>query len=294
MKRLFLQIIMTFLMAMPAGSLAAKYDGHLLDAHAHIPRGVSVDFILAQYAKAGVEGAMLFVKLGDASSLKDRLPAGFQLFSDGYKKFRGGGGVTFKLREKRLQKFASLLADGTLRGAGEFYSAISYHPRMKSFQTDISSSDFRRYMRTVAKHKGIFHIHDERMGKGREVIFGQHPDVIFVLAHCGYLAPRTLRALFEQYPNLMADLSLITNAHFGISKRWGGPKITTHPRASWRQLLIDHADRFLVGSDIGADRERITKLAAVMDDYRVLLGGLPRTVADKIAHGNFERLMRAR
>lgn len=104
-------------MAVPAGSLAVKYDGRLLDAHAYIPRGVSLDFILAQYAKAGVEGAMLFVKLGDASSLKERLPASFLLFSDVYKKFRGGGGLTFKLREKWLQKFASLLADGTLGGA---------------------------------------------------------------------------------------------------------------------------------------------------------------------------------
>ena len=142
--------------------------------------------------------------------------------------------MKFDLKTKRLRKFTELLADGTLRGAGEFYSAISFHPRMKSFQTDINTPEFARYMRSVAAHGGIFHIHDERMGAGREAIFGQYPKVTFVLAHCGYLAPDALRALFEKFPNLMADLSLMTNAHFGISRRWGGPKITTRPSAAWR------------------------------------------------------------
>ena len=76
-RRVLFQIFVSVSIAISAGSVAAKYDGRVLDAHAHVPRGVSVDFILKQYAKAGVDSAMLFVKIRDAGPLRGRLPAGF-------------------------------------------------------------------------------------------------------------------------------------------------------------------------------------------------------------------------
>ena len=46
----------------------------------------------------------------------------------------------------------------------------------------------------------------------------------------------------------------------------------------------------MLGSDIGANKARVSKLPAVIEDYRILLGNLPIEVARKIAYQNFERV----
>ena len=84
-------------------------------------------------------------------------------------------------------------------------------------------------------------------------------------------------------------MSLITNRYFGpFEKR--GVLITTSPSQAWIELLTKYSDRFMVGSDIGANLDRAKMLPLVMQDYRILLGNLPPDVAKKIASENYLRI----
>ena len=84
---------------------------------------------------------------------------------------------------------------------------------------------------------------------------------------------------------------LIKNATL---KRLVGGKLVlvpiTSPSEAWVELLTKHSDRFMVGSDIGANLDRAKMLPLVMRDYRMLLGNLPPNVAKKIASENYLRI----
>jgi hypothetical protein len=57
----------------------------------------------------------------------------------------------------------------------------------------------------------------------------------------------------------------------------------------WRRLFETFPDRFIIGSDTWIP-QRWQIYGELMEGYRAWLGQLPRVVADRIAHGNGERL----
>jgi hypothetical protein len=59
-------------------------------------------------------------------------------------------------------------------------------------------------------------------------------------------------------------------------------------RSGWKALMIRHAERIMIGTDYTSRRsDQLPKLATY---YRQVLGMLPVTEANKIAHENFSRL----
>ncbi len=263
----------------------AAYDGPITDAHAHMARDIDHDDLIALYEKADVSHAGIFVRFGNAERLRHRFPTNFLLFVDPYR----GKRRNYRLSESRLDELSGLLNNKIAAGVGEFYVNLSFAPFNRSgIQTDLAASEQQSFLKKVNELGEILHIHDEVVGTATQNAFRNFPDIRFVLAHSGYLKPDRLRKLLLENNNLYADLSLISNRHFGPFNK--APPVALNPSEKWKSLLIDFSTRFLVASDIGANRERTRLLPAVIADYRVLLGHLPRAAAENIAFRNFERL----
>ena len=102
------------------------------------------------------------------------------------------------------------------------------------------------------------------------------PNLKVVLAHLGYIkSPRKVDQLLTNNKQIYTDLSLVTNSRFGPFKR-KGLIIKRVPSKKWIKILEKHDDRILVGSDIGADVQRVKRLNKVANDYRILLSHLKK------------------
>ena len=111
-------------------------------------------------------------------------------------------------------------------------------------------------------------------------LFSHNAKVRIIWAHTGFsVAPARVRELLEKYPGLMGELSY----RGGITE--GGGKLS----AEWREMFARHSDRFLLGSDTWIN-ERWASYDTIFAEYRRWLAQLPPDQAQRIAHGNAERL----
>ena len=263
------------------------YNGPIFDAHAHVGEKNNLEKIINNFKKVGIERAMLFVELKDVDVIKKKVGKNFYLFADAFKNSKKDN--KYKLRNDRFSTLKKHLKNKNISGVGEFYSLLSIHPSKSPIRTDLFNNEFKNYLKYLNSKKVIFHIHDELMDKKRQSIFAKYPNVQFILAHCGYRDPDELETILKTNNNVFTDLSLVSNNHFGPSKKWGGPKVAINLSKEWREILIKYSDRFLVGSDIS--KRRADQLQRVISDYRKLLGNLPIETAEKIAFKNFEKLI---
>lgn len=263
-----------------------SYDGPIYDAHAHIGGKKNLNKVFKQYKKHKIKKAMFFVKPKDAADIKKKVGNDYYLFGDAYRVKES----EYKFRDNRFSELKYHMNNNTVTGIGEFYSLLTNHPNYSPITTDLESSDFKKYLSFLNTKKAIFHIHDEKMNDSRQSIFSLYPNIKFVLAHCGYKSPKALEQIFSKHKNVWTDLSLMTNSHFGPSKRWGKPKISINPSNQWKEVLEKYSDRFLVGTDIS--KYTHTEFGRVIKDYRKMLGNLPLNVAEKIAYKNFDQIIK--
>lgn len=289
MMKLF-ALISAIALASPA--YAGEYAGPIYDAHAHLPRSISADDIKVVYKKAGIEKAVIFVKPNlikqskKLEKVQKTLGPGFFIFPDVHGGRRGG----YELKEGLLNKVSGLFKSGSIGGVGEVYIHLSYAPFAPAgIITNIASEAERTLLKRANALGMTVHIHHEAPDAALKDALSEFSNIKFVLAHSGYLAPSVLDKLMSDHPNLYADLSLISNHYFGPFK--DSPKLKKSPSDEWKTLLIKHQSRFLVGSDIGASLERVSKLPSIIEDYRIMLGHLPNEVAEKIAYRNFEQVI---
>lgn len=270
--------------------MAEIYSGPIADAHAHLPGRISVGELSAAYEKAGVEDAVIFVnpfKGGKLKKIKSSLGDGFLLFPDVHK----GKKRHYHLDSKKLSRMGKLYKKGIISGIGEVYFDLSYAPFAPAgIKNDIRSSDELSFFREANQLSIPIHFHHENPEQDVSSTLREFSNIPFILSHSGYLKPSALDQLMSDHDNLFADLSLISNYHFGPFKE--DPLVKKEPSREWKELLVKHQDRFMVGSDIGSDSKRVAMLSSVIEDYRVLLGGLPDDVAKKIAYQNFKRVFK--
>jgi len=111
------------------------------------------------------------------------------------------------------------------------------------------------------------------------LLFSHNPKARIIWAHTGFsTAPGRVKELLEKYPGLMGELSY----RGGITS---GDKLS----AEWRALFASHSSRFVIGSDTWIN-ERWFAYDGIMKTYRDWLAQLPPDQAQRIAHGNAERL----
>ena len=113
-------------------------------------------------------------------------------------------------------------------------------------------------------------------------------DGVWLWAHTGHYAePELLRRLLEEHPNLYCELSYrlsISGSRTAIAIDSGGSL-----RESWRELLEDFPDRFVIGTDLGFASP--ASYAAMIAFWRLILEQLSPRTAARVAYLNAERLL---
>ena len=136
----------------------------------------------------------------------------------------------------------------------------------------------RELVRLAKQYGLMLHVHSD--AQAIKFIFEQDPDARILWAHAGFEFAETVRELMVLQDNLWADLSF----RYDIF-----PNGTVMPE--WKELLTDHADRFLLGIDTYTP-QRWLQVNEVMHWQRELLAALPADTARQIAYENGERITR--
>jgi hypothetical protein len=111
------------------------------------------------------------------------------------------------------------------------------------------------------------------------LLFGHNSKAKIIWAHTGFSTPPArVRELLDKFPALMGELSY----RGGITQ---GAQLSP----DWRALFASHSQRFLLGSDTWIN-ERWFGYDTIMKEYRGWLAQLPADQAQRIAHGNAEKL----
>lgn len=132
----------------------------------------------------------------------------------------------------------------------------------------------------MAKARDIYlHVHSS--AEPIRWLYGLDPDVKIIWAHAGLGEPASaVYDLMAEYPTLMADTSL---REFAIL-RFGG-----EVDPEWKRIIIKFQDRLMVGSDTWVNAQW-DNYDSIIDANRKWLGKFPRSVAEKIAYKNAERI----
>jgi uncharacterized protein YbaP (TraB family) len=153
------------------------------------------------------------------------------------------------------------------RGIGEFHV----------FGRDADTPWVRRIV-ALAVERGLW-LHAHCDDAALVTLLGHDPRVRIIWAHTGFTTPpSTIARLFEQYPNVVGELSYRYD-------------VTADGRLvpEWRALFERFAERFVVGSDTWVNG-RWAQYGEIIEYYRGWLAQLPAAVAAKIAYGNGERI----
>jgi hypothetical protein len=141
-----------------------------------------------------------------------------------------------------------------------------------------ASEVVRRTVDFARRHDLWLHAHVD--DAALEILYRHDPRAKIIWAHTGFSTPPDkVGAYLRAHPLLVCELSY----RYGITGDEG--RLTPE----WRQMFEAFPDRFIVGSDTWIP-QRWQVYGELMEAYRAWLGQLPRQVADRIAHGNGERL----
>lgn len=157
------------------------------------------------------------------------------------------------------------------------------HEGIGEFHIHVLDTDdeplFRRIIE-MAKVRDIYlHVHS-----GPEPVrwlYGLDPEVKIIWAHAGLGEPASeVHTLMSEFPALYADTSLREYSILGSNG-------DIDPE--WKEIIIEFQDRLMVGSDtwVNAQWHNYT---SIIGSNRLWLSKFPRSVAEKIAYKNAEKL----
>ncbi len=280
----------------------------LADLHFHPRRGSSPGAVLQEMDHAGVRwagnGAVGADHVWDAflRAAPDRfIPFAGQ--QDIYALIGRHGEPAWTLRAPEALAYVEALERqlraGKFRGIGElFVNNLRTHVRtVVPTRYPADSPLMRRLLGLAARYRVPLSIHMEaEPGSVAELerLLAADREASVIWAHCGFTADAALvRRLMEAHPNLLCELSFRDDRYsfFGtLSRRYLVP-ITGSSRQldpSWKVLLEDRSDRFLVGTDAHSEGE----YRSVVAFFRAVLAQLSPEAAQRLAHENARRLFR--
>ena len=284
-----LGVLLLLAMALPAVA-AAPYDGPLFDAHLHYndeafdgrPAPHPVADVVARMQRNGVRAIIANSRpnqgthaLADAPAVRE---AGITVvpFVRLYRN-RADYDNWFRddsIREMVLQQLARGTGSGPFRGIGEFHLYDSAN----------ADGPVARQLMALAEQRGLVvlaHVDDGAIDKlmAHTASKGQKARVIWAHTGIGGAPVERVQALLERYPGLMGELSY-------------RPGLTCDGGLlcpAWRELMLKHPDRFVIGSDTWVN-QRWLYYDDLMQGYRRWLGDLPAGVARRIAWDNGAQL----
>ena len=125
-----------------------------------------------------------------------------------------------------------------------------------------------------------------------EALLTKHPEHPFVLIHMGQLNHAAVRQMIEAHDNIYFITSSSTPAYAvnPFNDPWTNMFDDGHLSADWKQLMIDHPDRFILGFDMVWVEQWGQFYLGQIALWRESIKELPVEVAHALAHGNAERL----
>ncbi len=250
-----------------------RYDGRLFDGHLHLnwENGFHfpVDEAVARMRANGVTTVLATSRPNTGTHA---------LVNAGTKDVR----VVPFLRPYRVRSDVQTWStDATVLALLEEEFRRGYYVGLGEFHLsgEAAASDVVRRTVDFARQRNLWlhaHVDDAAL----EILYRHDPTAKIIWAHTGFSTPSEKVAVYlREHPMLTGELSYRS----GIISEGG--KLTPE----WRTLFDAFPDRFLIGSDTWIP-QRWQAYGELMEGYRAWLGQLPRTVADRIAHGNGERL----
>jgi Tat protein secretion system quality control protein TatD with DNase activity len=299
----------------------------LIDAHNHLPRGVTIEQVIKLMDEAGVRATTLMPVYYEGNQPQGQGISDENLVFEFYEKHPDriipilGMQRPVLLSPDRwkspddaaenLLRFAdSRLKTGLFKGMGEFILwhypyAFPSGTRGGTVKIPADTPLMKKFLDLAARYRVPVIIHyevdnDSFPALKRMLDYGRK--TIIVLAHNGGRPESaTLTAILDEYPNLFCDLGSMD--HLGAYGRVSGGQGqwtvknpiddgTGHLRREWKALYELYPDRFMIGTDLAHP-----ELWAIPGNYKrriaifsSLLADLSPGSAEKIGFRNAQKL----
>jgi len=240
----------------------------IFDAHLHYSRAAWADYAPADVAaaleRAGVARALVSSTPDDGTlKLYAADAARFVPVLRPYRDEVGAGNWTTDAATPAY--LAQRLERGIYVGIGEFHLFDA-----RTVDTEV----VRATLALALKHDALLHVHAD--AAPIETLFQLEPRLRILWAHAGFTSPPAeVGRMLDTYDRLWTELS------FRAAVVAPGGRLDP----AWRQLLLRHADRFMIGSDTYIT-ERLGQYETLIGEHRRWLDQLPRETAVAIAFGN--------
>jgi predicted TIM-barrel fold metal-dependent hydrolase len=196
------------------------------------------------------------------------------------------------LRNEVLEAGRAALESGRYRGIGEVHLIPGLGPRR-------DNAVFRGLVELATEHRVPFMIHtDASSYRFLLPICQEYATTRFVWAHAGgILPPEQVGALLAACPNVWADLSARDPKRYVLTPITDD---TGDLLPGWREVVLAHPDRFMIGSDAVWPVEQMHSwfqadsgwpmVGEFLDFHRRWISGLPEDVQQGILLGNAARI----
>ncbi len=315
-----------FLLSTLLGVPTQAYDGPLVDGHAHWGADFSPSAVMARYEKNRVVAQVVMPRylgvIGDRPTTDEQVLAIAAQYPG--KMFVLAGmqrpdftfmdwNVPHDTARRILKEIDQKLTDKKVVGIGEVlvrHWAYAGDTGKIGQHAEIDKSLDNRFIREIAavaiRHDVPVVIHMEgypHLVKELSLVLGELPRLKLVWAHgCGRSAPAVIRDLLGRHPNLICDLSNMTNTG-GYGSGWPRAELFTTQMEvggqfldDYRNLILAFPDRFFVGMDVAHQSRWVMTQGNTferrVERTRALLAQLPRDVAERLAFRNVMSIYR--
>lgn len=299
-RRIVSALILFLLFALFTGLTQAE-ELYFVDAHSQIDKKVKdIGLVLKRMSENNVQKTILSArgKRHDSDIVRLARNSGGRVIAS----IRTKSGKYIQDKPRFYLKLKKQSNNGKF---GAIAEVIMYHAQKghEAEEVEIYPSDDRVQAALAAAKSNhwpfVAHIEFAALGRDKrkrymkefEALLKDNRSTPVLLIHMGQLPPKEAKTLLSRHKNL----HLITSHADPItvnqsSQPWVNMFQGEHFKPQWRALMIEFPDRFVFALDnVWAehwenDYDRKIKL------WRQALGALPVEVAEKIAHGNAQRL----
>jgi hypothetical protein len=267
-----------------------SYKGPLIDAHAHYtPGAVTIDGVIKLLDRSGVDRIALMAEPEVLSRAVEKYPDRIIPFLSPYVYYKMAGEK--QMTQQTLELAAREISTGSYRGFGEHL--LRLHPI--HFAPDgVHVSPAHPVMLKVydlaARNAVPVTVHvDAPYHEELSQAAAHNRKTQIIWAHCGYGDHPLIRRMFETHPNLYGDLSVIADATKSRHREITDSRGVLLPE--WKSLFEDYSNRLMVGSDMGAKKQRYQKTVQIMNAFRKILGQLSDPAAENIGYRTIASLV---
>jgi len=283
------------------------YDGPLFDAMSQIDETVDMNKAMENVRKAGVNKLALFAR--SRKKLHQNEQEVLRLAKKNADLVILGAPKYFQLSGDLTNNYIQATISGIKRHDYQFIGEILYSHADKSTGKQYSSGE--RYvdplqpgtttlLTAIAPLNMPFMAHWEPYAPERDfprfhALYSTWPDQKFLLPHMGFASVEQLEYFMSKHPNLYLLTSKKERLMTGFSdpkkrKMIGAALLKGNElRPEWKALIIKYQNRILFATDPHM-RTLWEKYGEVVNNQRLILGQLPREVAEKIAYKNAEKM----